>query len=73
LATGAAFWNITSGPKVPSSGFGPKLPAFKGPATNSGSGSNGSISNSMPAGARRGTGISVQAGFGPAPASAPRL
>ena len=40
FAVGGAFWNTTSGPKVPSSGFGPKLPAFKGPATNSQNGSN---------------------------------
>ena len=40
FAVGGAFWNTTSGPKVPSSGLGPKLPAFKGPATNSQNGSN---------------------------------
>ena len=33
--TSGAFWNITCGPNVPSSALGPKLPALRGPATNS--------------------------------------
>ena len=33
FAAGAAFWNTTSGPKVLSSGLGPKLPALSGPAS----------------------------------------
>jgi hypothetical protein len=32
--------NFTSGPKVGSNSFGPKVPAWSGPATNSQNGAN---------------------------------